>query len=58
MFLQRNLKLMLSMSTSDNDNRFQLIKKEVIDMIKIQTPSMELKVCLGHFFVVVVMFTL
>lgn len=35
------------MSLSDKqekDDRFQLIKREVVDMIKLRAPSMELKV--------------
>jgi hypothetical protein len=47
--LQRNLKVMISMGLSakqEKDNRFQQIKKEVVEMIKIQAPSLELKVCL------------
>ena len=40
---------MISMGLSakqEKDNRFQQIKKEVVEMIKIQAPSLELKVCL------------
>ncbi|XP_059453871.1 ubinuclein-1-like isoform X3 [Corylus avellana] len=44
--LKRNLKVMISMGLSakqEKDNRFQQIKKEVVEMIKIQAPSLELK---------------
>lgn len=50
--LQRNLKVMISMGLSakqEKDNRFQQIKKEVVDMIKMRAPSMELKVLFGKF---------
>ncbi|XP_062099545.1 ubinuclein-1 isoform X2 [Humulus lupulus] len=44
--LKRNLKVMISMGLSakqETNDRFQLVKKEVIDMIKLRAPSMELK---------------
>ncbi|KAF3974025.1 hypothetical protein CMV_002602 [Castanea mollissima] len=44
--LKRNLKVMISMGLSakqEKDDRFQLIKKEVVEMIKTQPPSLELK---------------
>ncbi|BAT82117.1 hypothetical protein VIGAN_03207600 [Vigna angularis var. angularis] len=44
--LKRNLKIMISMGLSakqEKDDRFQQIKKEVVQMIKMQTPSMESK---------------
>ncbi|GMN45522.1 hypothetical protein TIFTF001_014710 [Ficus carica] len=44
--LKRNLKIMINMGLSakqETDDRFQQIKKEVIDMIKVRAPSMELK---------------
>ncbi|RDY12353.1 hypothetical protein CR513_02867, partial [Mucuna pruriens] len=44
--LKRNLKIMISMGLSakqEKDVRFQQIKKEVVEMIKMQTPSMESK---------------
>ncbi|RDY00223.1 hypothetical protein CR513_16628, partial [Mucuna pruriens] len=44
--LKRNLKIMISMGLSakqEEDNRFQQIKKEVVDMIKMQAPSLESK---------------
>ncbi|TKY56103.1 ubinuclein protein [Spatholobus suberectus] len=44
--LKRNLKIMISMGLSakqEKDDRFQQIKKEVIEMIKMQVPSMESK---------------
>ncbi|KAL2317841.1 hypothetical protein Fmac_031717 [Flemingia macrophylla] len=44
--LKRNLKIMISMGLSakqEKDDRFQQIKKEVVEMIKKQTPSMESK---------------
>ncbi|KAK7385137.1 hypothetical protein VNO78_30848 [Psophocarpus tetragonolobus] len=44
--LKRNLKIMISMGLSakhEKDVRFQQIKKEVIEMIKMQPPSMESK---------------
>lgn len=44
---QRNLKIMISMGLSakqEKDVRFQLIKKEVIEMIKMQAPTIESKV--------------
>lgn len=46
--LQRNLKIMISMGLSakqEKDNRFQQIKKEVVEMIKERVPSLESKVC-------------
>lgn len=49
-FLQRNLKVMISMGISakkEKDERFQHVKKEVIDMIKIKAPSLESKVCVA-----------
>lgn len=45
--LQRNLKVMINMGLSakkEKDDRFQLIKKEVIDMVKINAPTLESKV--------------
>ncbi|PON60146.1 Hpc2-related domain containing protein [Parasponia andersonii] len=44
--LKRNLKVMISVGLSakqEKDDRFQQIKKEVVDMIKMRAPSMELK---------------
>ncbi|KAK7320971.1 hypothetical protein VNO77_30981 [Canavalia gladiata] len=44
--LKRNLKIMISMGLSakqEKDDRFQQIKKEVVEMIKMQAPSMESK---------------
>ncbi|XP_024019109.1 ubinuclein-1 isoform X4 [Morus notabilis] len=44
--LKRNLKIMINTGLSakqEKDDRFQQIKKEVIDMIKTRAPSMELK---------------
>ncbi|KAL9313655.1 hypothetical protein ACSQ67_019107 [Phaseolus vulgaris] len=44
--LKRNLKIMISMGLSakqEEDNRFQQIKKEVVDMIKMQPPTLESK---------------
>ncbi|KAH1215231.1 Ubinuclein-1 [Glycine max] len=44
--LKRNLKIMISMGLSakqEKDVRFQLIKKEVIEMIKMQAPTIESK---------------
>ncbi|GMY06662.1 ubinuclein-1-like isoform X2 [Fagus crenata] len=44
--LKRNLKVMISMGLSakqEQDDRFQQIKKEVVEMIKMQAPSLELK---------------
>ncbi|XP_052732160.1 ubinuclein-1 isoform X2 [Vigna angularis] len=44
--LKRNLKIMISMGLSakqEEDNRFQQIKKEVIDMIKMLPPTFESK---------------
>ncbi|QCD99866.1 hypothetical protein DEO72_LG7g1153 [Vigna unguiculata] len=44
--LKRNLKIMISMGLSakqEKDDRFQQIKKEVVEMIKMQVPSMESK---------------
>lgn len=44
--LKRNLKTMISMGLSakqEKDDRFQQIKKEVAEMIKMQAPSMESK---------------
>ncbi|XP_058753234.1 ubinuclein-1-like isoform X2 [Vicia villosa] len=44
--LKRNLKIMINMGLSakqDDDDRFQRIKKEVVDMIKIQAPASESK---------------
>ncbi|XP_027330661.1 ubinuclein-1-like isoform X2 [Abrus precatorius] len=44
--LKRNLKIMISMGLSakqEKDDRFQQIKKEVVEMIKIQAPYMESK---------------
>ncbi|PQM37679.1 uncharacterized protein Pyn_12725 [Prunus yedoensis var. nudiflora] len=44
--LKRNLKVMISMGLSakkEKDDRFQQIKREVIDMIKIKAPSSESK---------------
>jgi hypothetical protein len=54
--LQRNLKVMISMGLSakqEQDDRFQQIKKEVVEMIKMQAPSLELKV---SFLLCVIMF--
>ena len=45
--LQRNLKIMINMGISvkqEKDGRFQQIKKEVVEMIKIRPLSMETKV--------------
>lgn len=45
--LQRNLKIMISTGMSakqEKDEGFQRIKKEVVEMIKIQAPTMESKV--------------
>lgn len=50
--LQRNLKIMISMGLSakqEKDNRFQQIKKEVVEMIKERVPSLESKVCSAQF---------
>ncbi|KAH9691365.1 ubinuclein-1 [Citrus sinensis] len=44
--LKRNLKIMISMGLSakqEKDNRFQQIKKEVVEMIKERVPSLESK---------------
>ncbi|XP_004502535.1 ubinuclein-1-like [Cicer arietinum] len=44
--LKRNLKIMISMGLSakqEEDDRFQRIKKEVVDMIKMQAPALESK---------------
>ncbi|KAK7311512.1 hypothetical protein RJT34_09711 [Clitoria ternatea] len=44
--LKRNLKIMISMGVSakqEEDDRFQQIKKEVVDMIKMQAPTLESK---------------
>ena len=44
---------MISMGLSakqEKDDRFQLIKKEVVEMIKTQPPSLELKVPFFFFF--------
>ncbi|GLT84938.1 hypothetical protein SLE2022_031450 [Rubroshorea leprosula] len=44
--LKRNLKVMISMSLSakqEKDNKFQQIKKEVVEMIKTQVPHLESK---------------
>ncbi|XP_030524393.1 ubinuclein-1-like [Rhodamnia argentea] len=44
--LKRNLKVMVSMGLSakqDKENRFQLIKKEVADMVRMRIPSLETK---------------
>ncbi|KAK7410628.1 hypothetical protein VNO78_01569 [Psophocarpus tetragonolobus] len=44
--LKRNLKIMISMGLSakqEEDNRFQQIKKEVVDMINMQAPTLESK---------------
>lgn len=44
--LKRNLKVMISMGLSakqEKDDRFQQIKKEVVEMIETQAPSLELK---------------
>lgn len=44
--LKRNLKIMISMGLSakqDDDDRFQRIKKEVVDMLKMQAPTLESK---------------
>nr|KYP69995.1 hypothetical protein KK1_009202 [Cajanus cajan] len=44
--LKRNLKIMINMGLSakqEEDNRFQQIKKEVVDMIKMQAPTLESK---------------
>ncbi|KAK7351093.1 hypothetical protein VNO77_10273 [Canavalia gladiata] len=44
--LKRNLKIMISMGLSakqEEDDRFQQIKKEVVDMIKMQAPTLESK---------------
>ncbi|XP_027904084.1 ubinuclein-1 isoform X2 [Vigna unguiculata] len=44
--LKRNLKIMISMGLSakqEEDNRFQQIKKEVVDMIKMLPPTLESK---------------
>ncbi|KAK7301431.1 hypothetical protein RJT34_12295 [Clitoria ternatea] len=44
--LKRNLKIMINMGLSakqEKDDRFQQIKKEVVEMIKMQPPSMESK---------------
>ena len=49
--LQRNLKIMISMGLSakqEKDDRFQQIKKEVVEMIKMQVPSMESKVYFSY----------
>lgn len=46
-YLQRNLKVMISMGLSakqEKDDRFQHIKKEVVEMIKLRTPLLESKV--------------
>lgn len=45
--LQRNLKIMISMGLSakkEKDDRFEQKKNEVVEMIKLQAPSMEYKV--------------
>uniref|UniRef100_A0A2P2MCY7 Uncharacterized protein MANES_18G082300 n=1 Tax=Rhizophora mucronata TaxID=61149 RepID=A0A2P2MCY7_RHIMU len=45
--LKRNLKVMINMSLSskqEKDDRFQQIKKEVVEMIKTHVPSLEYKV--------------
>uniref|UniRef100_A0A5B7AJ93 Putative ubinuclein-2-like isoform X1 n=1 Tax=Davidia involucrata TaxID=16924 RepID=A0A5B7AJ93_DAVIN len=44
--LKRNLKVMVKMGLSakkEKDDRFQLIKKEVVEMIKVRVPSMKSK---------------
>ncbi|CAK8567406.1 unnamed protein product [Lathyrus sativus] len=44
--LKRNLKIMINMGLSakqEDDDRFQRIKKEVVDMIKMQAPALESK---------------
>ncbi|KAL5192748.1 Ubinuclein-1 [Glycine soja] len=44
--LKRNLKIMINMGLSakqEEDNRFQQIKKEVVDLIKMQAPTLESK---------------
>ncbi|KAL2339736.1 hypothetical protein Fmac_007676 [Flemingia macrophylla] len=44
--LKRNLKIMISMGLSakqEEDNRFQQIKNEVVDLIKMQAPTLESK---------------
>nr|KYP76706.1 hypothetical protein KK1_020958 [Cajanus cajan] len=41
--LKRNLKTMISMGLSEKNDRIQQIKKEVVEMIKKQAPSMESK---------------
>ncbi|KAJ1387375.1 hypothetical protein SESBI_40035 [Sesbania bispinosa] len=44
--LKRNLKIMISMGLSakqEEDDRFQQIKKEVVDMIKMQAPTLDSK---------------
>lgn len=45
--LQRNLKIMINMGLSakkEKDDRFQQKKKEVVEMIKMQAPSIESEV--------------
>ncbi|KAL5776846.1 hypothetical protein ACOSP7_009772 [Xanthoceras sorbifolium] len=45
--LKRNLKIMINMGLSakkEKDDRFQQIKKEVVEMIKMRAPSLESKV--------------
>lgn len=49
--LQRNLKVMINMGLSakkEKDDRFQQIKKEVIDMVKINAPTLESKVSVAQ----------
>lgn len=51
LLLQRNLKVMISMGLSakkEKDDRFQQIKKEVIDMVKMNASSLESKVCVAQ----------
>ncbi|MED6119830.1 hypothetical protein PIB30_015349 [Stylosanthes scabra] len=48
--LKRNLKIMINMGLSakqEKDARFQQIKKEIVDMIKTQAPSLESKLTAG-----------
>ncbi|CAI8598334.1 unnamed protein product [Vicia faba] len=48
--LKRNLKIMINMGLSakqEDDDRFQRIKKEVVDMIKMQAPASESKQKVG-----------
>ncbi|KAJ0085047.1 hypothetical protein Patl1_08272 [Pistacia atlantica] len=48
--LKRNLKIMINMGLSakqEKDDRFQQIKKEVVEMIKVRVPSLESKVGFG-----------